>query len=256
MFFARAVRQALDPLKWKQYQNCHHAHLTPGLVEALTFLVTGMLCITPRLFEVFQPVQMPTLALSDASWPDPAESKTTPPRFGWLFLEPDGAKVVSRWLPREQQVTCAEALAPLIALHHSATRLANRQVLWFVDDLGAMSSLVRESARPEDVGHNASMHTTLAAQLSAQIWYEGVDGASIPSDDLSKCGCRLPALKAEWLASSGGRARLGFFVLSVWTCVSSDLMCEVSDSITICCRVVSLCVEVYSSTVLFFRVVG
>ena len=88
VFFARAVRQALALVIWTQYQNCHHAQLTPGLLEALTFLVTGMLCIPPRLFEVFQPAQVPTLAYRDASWPDPAEAETNPPRFGWLFLEP------------------------------------------------------------------------------------------------------------------------------------------------------------------------
>ena len=120
-------------------------------MEALTFLIMGMPCIPPRLFEVIQPVRKPILAYSDASWLDPAEAGTNPPRLGWLFLEPDSAKafiakptnqVVSRWLPRKQQIMCAEALAPLIALHHSATRLANQQTLWFVDTLGAMSSLI------------------------------------------------------------------------------------------------------------------
>ena len=116
--FAPAARYAPAPLKWRQHQNCHHAHLTPGLVEALTFLVTGIPCVRPRLFAVIQPVRKPIL------------------RLRCLCLEPDGAEaftakltnqVVGRWLPRKQQIMCAEALAPLIALHHSATRLANQQ---------------------------------------------------------------------------------------------------------------------------------
>ena len=44
------------------------------------------------------------------------------------------------------------------------------------------------SAQPEDAGHDASMHTPLAAPVSTQIWYEWVDGASNPSDDLSSVG--------------------------------------------------------------------
>ena len=193
---------ALAPLKWRQYQNCHHAHLTPRLAEALTFLITGMPCIPPRLFEVIQPVRKPFLAYSDASWPDPAEAETNSPC--WLFLEPGGAKafttkltnqVVCRWLPRKQQIMCAEALAPRIALHPSAARLANQQVLWFVDNLGAMSSLIRGAARPEDVVHIASMQATLAAQLSMQVWYECVDSASNPSDGLSRTGADCPLCK-------------------------------------------------------------
>ena len=191
--FAPAARHALAPLRWRQYQNCH-----------LTFLVTGMSYIPPRLFEVVQPVRKPTLAYSDASWRDPAEAETNPPRLGWLFLEPGGAKaftakltnqMVSRRRPRKQQIMCAEALAPLIALHHSAARLANQQILWFVDNLGAMGSLIRGSARPEDVGHIASMEATLAAQLSTQVWYEWVDSASNPSDGLSRVGADCPLCK-------------------------------------------------------------
>ena len=78
--------------------------LAPGLMEALTFLVTGMLCIPPRLCEVIQPVQMPTLAYSDASWPDSAGAETNPPRFGWLSLEPDVAKAFTAKLTNQWSV--------------------------------------------------------------------------------------------------------------------------------------------------------
>ena len=50
----------------------------------------------------------------------------------------------------------------------TATRLANQQA-WFVDTLGAMSSLIQGSARPEDVGHIAPMQATMAAQLSSRV---------------------------------------------------------------------------------------
>ena len=98
----------------------------------------------------------------------------------------------------KQQVMFAEALAPLIALHHSAAGLANQQIVWFVDNLGAMSSLVRRSSRPEDVGHIASMHASLAAQLSTQVWYAWVDSASNPSDGLSRLGADCPLCKRNW----------------------------------------------------------
>ena len=127
---------------------------------------------------------------------------------GCSFLEPGGAKaftaklmnqVVTRWLRRKQQIMCADALAPLIALHHSATRLANQQILWFVDSLGAMSSLIRGSARPEDVGTLRPMQATLAAQLSTLVWYEWVDSASNPSDGLSRAGADCPLCKRnDW----------------------------------------------------------
>ena len=198
--FARAARRALAPMKWRQYQNCHHAHLTPGLAETFTFLITVMPCIPPRLFEATQPVRKPILAYNDASWPDPAEEETNPPRLGWLFLEPGDAKaftakltnqVVSRWLPRKQQIMCAEALAPRTALHHSAARLN----IMVRGQSGCGEQSDPGSARPEEVGRIASMQATLAAQLSTQVWYEWVDSAPNPSDGLSRVGVDCPLCK-------------------------------------------------------------
>ena len=111
---------------------------------------------------------VPVLAYSDASWWSLGR-----PRLGWLFLWPDGVQavtakltrqVVRKWLPL-QQIMCEEAPAPLIALHHSAEQPANQEVLWFVDNLSAVSSLIRGSVRREDVGHIASM----------RVWYEWGD---------------------------------------------------------------------------------
>ena len=171
---------------------------TLGLVEAITFLITGIPCIPPRVFEVIQPVRKPMLAYSDASWPDPVEAETNPPRLGCLFLELDGATAFTAKLTnqRESNISCAQKRWRLLSrCTPSATRLANQQILWFVDSLGAMSSLIRGSARPEDVGHIASMQATLAAQLSTQVWCAWLDSASNPSDGLCRVGADCPLCK-------------------------------------------------------------
>ena len=177
--FARTAKHAI--------QEHHDNRLTSGPQEALIFLVAGLRCMHPSCLRFVQPVRRfgCSCGLMECR-PPPGNS-----RGKWL----------REWLPRRQQIMCAEAPAPLIALHHSTERLANQQVLWFVDNLGAMSSLVRGSARPEDVGHIASMQATFPAQLSTRVWYEWEDSASNPSDESSRVGVDCPLCKRHgWSA--------------------------------------------------------
>ena len=245
------------PQKWRQCQEHLDDPVTSALQEAVTFL------------EV-HPVRVHVLAYSDASWWDfGLEDETKPPRLGWLYLWPDGGQaftakltrqVVRKWLPRKQQIMCAEPLAPLIALHHSAERLANQEVLCFVDNLGAVSRLIRRAARPEAVGHIASTQATLAGQLSTRVWCESVDSASDPSDGLSRVGVDCP-LQPAGLASARGGARLGFCVLPVWAPILLGVTCQIpsrkplsSSFARVCLNLVPDCVGLLPF--FFWSVVG
>ena len=89
---------------------------------------------------------------------------------------------------------CAEALAPLIALHHNATRLANQQVLWFVDNVGAVE--VHPWIR---LARKRRMNTLRQCKLHCCRhkfgMHERVDDASDPSDGLSRVGADCPLCK-------------------------------------------------------------
>ena len=149
---------------------------------------------------------------SDASRPDPAEAGTNPQLLGLLFLEPGGAQafsvkltneVVSRCLPRKHQIMCASAL------HHTAARLANHQMLWFVDNLGAMSSLILGSAqKTSGTLRQCRSHWPLSCRRKF-----GMNEWTAPPTQQIEGELRLPALQTEWLASSRNRPN-GFFLHS------------------------------------------
>ena len=121
-------------------------------------------------------------ACRDASWPDPAEAWDESRTTGVVVLElvVRNTDELSGWqMASASRRSCAQkrwhfssrcTTAPLVL---PTNKYCGLWTIWM-----GMSSLVLESARPEDVGHNASMHTTLAAPLSTQIWSEWVDRAS------------------------------------------------------------------------------
>ena len=76
---------------------------------------------------------------------------------------------IAFWLPREQQIFAAEALAPLEALLNRPEDFRNEEVLWFIDNEAALSSLIRGTARPEDVGEIALAVHLLAAELNLSL---------------------------------------------------------------------------------------
>ena len=102
------------------------------------------------------------------------------------------------------------------AVHHSATPLANQQILWFVDNLGGDDQLPDQ--KTSGTLRQCRLHWPLSCRH--KFWNEWVDTASNPSDGLSRVGADCPPLQAEWLASSRDRARLGFLCKSQYGRVS------------------------------------
>ena len=67
-------------------------------------------------------------------------------------------------IPRKTQIFAAEAIAALVAPLLTEQHFARQDVVWFVDNEAAMSSLIRGPSRSGDVGHIAGAASLLALQ--------------------------------------------------------------------------------------------
>ena len=78
----------------------------------------------------------------------------------------------------------AAAAAPWL----SRESFRGRDFIWFVDNAAAVSTLIRGSARPEDIDHIAAAVAFQNASLNHRAWYEWIDSESNPADGLSRDG--------------------------------------------------------------------
>ena len=212
--FGRVGRLGLRALKTRQYDKDAGALLTEDLLMGLRFLVEIMPEIGPRETRILGPTPRPTIVYSDASWPqwmsmDEAVDKGEPPRLGWVIFAPGerpqafsmelGRQFVAALFPRKTQILAAEAVAVLTALVLAPHTLANRELVWFIDNEAALSSLVRGTSKAEDVGHVAACTQLAMLEHSCAAWYEWIDSASNPADGLSRDGIRDQwTLKQGW----------------------------------------------------------
>jgi len=181
------------------------------LRDTLTFIKHIVSVIPPRRILLVPDSRPPLIAYSDASF-EPG----SPPRLGWVVFEGFGAAdgitrdevagttppvactllvdqaCVDLWCPRKQQIFAAEALAPSTALVNNPDVYRGRDIIWFIDNEGACSILVRGACAPEDIAGIAECTMMISIRLGARIWYEWIDTAANPSDGLSRQGLQCP----------------------------------------------------------------
>ena len=201
--FGRVGRLGLRALKTRQYQQ----ELTHGMDEqlqmGLQFLIEVLPRLGPRTTRVIGPTPRPTIIYSDASWPQwvtPEEAVRAgePPRLGWVICQPGekprgfsmelGREFITALFPRKTQILAAEAVAVLAACVLTPELIQGREIVWFVDNEAALSSLIRGTSRAEDVGHIAACTQVAMLECSSSVWYEWVDSDSNPADGLSRDG--------------------------------------------------------------------
>ncbi len=211
--FGRAGRLGLRALKERQYRHMESVELDEQLQMGLRFLVETMPKLGPRSTRIIGPTPSPVVVYSDASWPEQmtaeeAVSAGQPPRLGWVIFcpgeRPRGFSMalqkefVSVLFPRKTQILAAEAVAVLTALVLTPELLQGREVVWFIDNEAALSSLVRGTSRAEDVGHIAACTQLAMIAHSCSPWYEWIDSVSNPADGLSRDG-----VHDQWTAQQG-----------------------------------------------------
>jgi len=207
----RVGRLGAYRLKRRQYGHDPGSRVHDLLRDTLTFIKHVVAVIPPRRIVLTPNSQPPLIAYSDASY-EPG----SPPRLGWVVFEGLGAAeggatdkapgtaptvactllidqtCVDLWCPRKQQIFAAEALAPSSALVNDPEIYRGRDIIWFIDNEGACSTLVRGACAPEDIAGIAECTMMIAIRLGARIWYEWIDTAANPSDGLSRQGLQCP----------------------------------------------------------------
>ena len=183
-------------------QQASDPDLTALDVWTLRLLESAITFSRPRTVSIAGAPMTPVRVYSDASF----EAGVL--RLGWIIFHPHQpptggtcrvpAATLASWTPRRQQIFPGETLAGLVVpLLHPAL-FQDADVLWFVDNEAAVSSLIRASSRQLDV-HLISQYAQLVLfQLSSRVWFEWVDSKSNPSDGLSRLG-----LLDDWSTSQG-----------------------------------------------------
>ena len=119
--------------------------------------------------------------------------------------------VLDLWKPRTQQICPGEALCGIAVPTSCPDLLQGQDLLWFVDNEAACSSLIRGHSSEGDVHVIAHTSTILLTKLNSRAWYEWVDSHSNLSDGLSRLGFDDP-----WTLAQGWS--LSAFELPAWVC--------------------------------------
>ena len=76
----------------------------------------------------------------------------------------------------------------LIVLWNAANYFMQEDLIWFVDNQGACSMLVKGSATQSDLAWITTAFHVFMAALQARVYVEWVPSASNPADGLSRAG--------------------------------------------------------------------
>ena len=162
--------------------------------------------LPPRSISLKPNTAPPIVVYSDASWAPPAA-----PRVGWVAFDPLNPEppvgytttvsddLIRSLLPRETQICACEALAVPQGILVQGHQWRGRDLIWFIDNEAACSSMVRGGSTADDVSEVAALAHLLLLVFEIQVWFEWIDSDSNPSDGLSRDGLDDAwTLKQSW----------------------------------------------------------
>lgn len=136
--------------------------------------------------------QNPLVVYSDASFQQGVL------RLGWVIYPRDQPpiggtcvvprEVIASWTPRTQQIFPGESICALVVPYLWPDVFRNTDVLWFIDNEAAVSSLVKSTSKELDVRRISQATHALLGLLSSRCWFEWIDSDSNPADGLSREG--------------------------------------------------------------------
>jgi len=239
--FRRCARLAMVALKRRQQSLDGSWGLDENMIETMNFLKYVLPRVPPRRVELGAPERQPIKVYSDASWEckDTAaiEAAAIPPRLGWVIIMDDVVlgrtmalpqEIVDTWIHRKTQIFAAEAVVPILAMILEPDIFKGKDVVWFIDNEPAVSSLIRGSTKAEDVGHLAAAAQIQALRLGAAVWFEWVASDDNPSDGLSRGGLTDPwTIRQGWSLHEFDKNT----VLSTFSEVRSSTVSDLCDQI-------------------------
>jgi hypothetical protein len=96
--------------------------------------------------------------------------------------------VLAEWVDRTQNIFPAEAVCGIAAPLNHCQALMGQDIIWFIDNKAAASSLIKGSSTQPDVHSIAQTFHIIMLSLKCRCWIEWIDSASNPSDGLSRDG--------------------------------------------------------------------
>lgn len=189
----------------KEHQSGERLALTDADRIGLSFLSRLVAALPPKCIQVVLPPPPPAVLYTDASFEPESHSL---PRGGWVLFQ-HGAQgagraieipeaVVASWKDRATQITPAEAWTVFAALAEHAVELSCSDLIVFVDNEAAASSIIRGDSTQRDLAEIAQGIHWLSARHQIRLWVEWIDSESNPSDGLSRDG-----LSDSWTAQQG-----------------------------------------------------
>ena len=219
----RPCRPALACLAARQYNLIDGTTVEGPLKDALEYLAFAAEVAPSRAVSLSHKVEeAPTIVYTDAS----ARGKVM--RIGILIIPPHGiphvgsydvpSDVYDVWDERRQYIALGELLAGPVAAHVASNLLAGKDILWYIDNVGALSVLIKNTSRAHDCAKMGMLMSASMMLIQARPWFEYIQSDQNPSDVLSRDGLEdpvvarniregkwatLPAVSCPWKALLG-----------------------------------------------------
>jgi len=186
----------------RQYNDIESTSIEHKHIAAFEYHKVLFQVVPPKHIQIVGACGPPVVIYSDAffkPYDEPAPADGIRCRMGWVIFDPMRTNPVggsmsvpesllSNWKARNQQVFVAEALAVLAATLLHQDILRNRDVLWFVDNIGALQILIKGNSSQFDAGNVCAAAHLFWAAAGTRVWFEWVCSDDNPSDGLSRDG--------------------------------------------------------------------
>jgi len=190
----RAPLSALRAWQHRRSKRRDDEPLPEWLKEALRFFVELLPALPGRKFFFGEKrrKRRPVVVYTDAMYDS---AKTPAGMVGIVIYDPEDPEhkwryasagvtdeIISRFRPREQYVGQLEVLAAVAAYTSRPAQLRDRDVIHFIDNVGAYSGLGKGYSPDMDSARMISVFHTMNAALRSNVWFEYVPSKANISD--------------------------------------------------------------------------
>jgi hypothetical protein len=211
--YGKCGRGCMAPLIRRQYRD-EGEEMTAELSHCLDFRLQLLAVVPPRALDILPLRRKPLVIYSDASYAQASGRMgfvvfQVPPLLPLGFTADFPQSVLDSFERRDQQITPCEAFLGVVVPATISHLLVGTDLLWFVDNQAACSSLIKGSSTSGDVSTVVSFTHLAFAQLGCRAFFEFVESHANPSDGLSRQG-----LEDHWTVMQGWL--LGEAVVPPW----------------------------------------
>ena len=200
--WGRVARLLQGPLILQQFHR-ESSDMDESLRSVLLFGKQLLLNIASARIPVWPMQRRPTIIYSDAAWGDVVGCDG---RAGWIIFPPDGSPKgaftdvrtddLGAFDDRSTYIGVLETLPALLIPMWDPEVVESSDIIWFVDNQGAASSLAKGASGSPDIDRIVSLSHLLWARCRARVWLEWVDSKANVADGISRDGFLDKASKA------------------------------------------------------------